>query len=119
MPVFAYDNTKSLFLNSANILIPDIENMSVKTVMAFLNSKLYRYLYKKMFGEVKVLRGNLEELPFPSITQEQDKNICSLADEYIKDSNAKTLLEIDEIIYEIFEIDEPYKNVINEALNVR
>ena len=43
--VFAYDNTGSLFLNSANILIPSIPNMSIKTVMAFLNTPLYQFLY--------------------------------------------------------------------------
>ena len=32
--VFAYDNSKSLFLNSANILIPRIPGMSIKTVVA-------------------------------------------------------------------------------------
>ena len=51
--VFAYDNTASLFLNSANILIPNIPNMCVKTVMAFLNSKLFQFMYMKLFGEVK------------------------------------------------------------------
>lgn len=40
--MFAYDDTSSLFLNSANILIPNIPGMSTKTVLAFLNSSLYR-----------------------------------------------------------------------------
>ena len=41
--------------------------MSVKTVMAFLNSELYSYFYRKLFGEVKVLKGNLINLPFARI----------------------------------------------------
>lgn len=71
--VFAYDDSGSLFLNSANILIPNIPNMSVKTVLAFLNSELYQYMYIVLFSEIKVLKGNLIELPFPQISSEMDK----------------------------------------------
>lgn len=71
--VFAYDDTRSLFLNSANILIPKIPGMSMKAVLAFLNSDLYKFLYKSLFGEIKILRGNLEELPFPEITEKEDE----------------------------------------------
>ena len=70
--VFAYDNTKSLFLNSANILIPNIPNMSIKTVLGFLNSEMFQYLYSVLFSEIKILKGNLCELPFPGINKEQD-----------------------------------------------
>lgn len=72
-PVFAYDNTGSLFLNSANILIPSVPGMSIKTVLAFLNSALFRFFYTRIFGEVKVLKGNLVRLPFPEISPEQDR----------------------------------------------
>lgn len=78
--VFAYDNSKSLFLNSANILIPNIPNMSIKTVLAFLNSELFRFLYKKLFGEVKILKGNLMELPFPHISPGTDALFSSKVD---------------------------------------
>ena len=56
--VFAYDNNASLFLNSANILIPNIPSMSSKSVMAFLNSSLFQFMYIRLFGEVKILKGN-------------------------------------------------------------
>lgn len=81
--VFAYDNTGSLFLNSANILIPDIPHMGIKTVMAYLNSELFQYLYTQMFGEVKILKGNLIQLPFPEITSEQNTEIEKLVDEIL------------------------------------
>ena len=63
--VFAYDNKQRLFLNSANILIPNIDGYSIKDVMTFLNSTLFQYIYTKKFNELKVLKGNLLELPFP------------------------------------------------------
>ena len=70
--VFAYDNTGALFLNSANILIPNIHGMSIKTVMVFLNSKIFQYLYIKLFNELKILKGNLMKMPFPILTKEQN-----------------------------------------------
>lgn len=63
--VFAYDNKQRLFLNSANILIPDIENYSMIDVMKFLNSTIFQYIYQKRFNELKILKNNLIELPFP------------------------------------------------------
>lgn len=100
---FAYDNTGSLFLNSANILIPDIEGMSVKTVMAFLNSELFSFYYKKKFMDIKILRGNLETLPFPKIALEQDNEISIMVDEVIenvKDRNS----DINDYIYNLYGI---------------
>ncbi len=85
--VFAYDNTKSLFLNSANILIPNVPNMSIKTVMAYLNSELFQYLYTKLFGEVKILKGNLILLPFPKITEQQNNIITKIVNELLKGKN--------------------------------
>lgn len=86
--VFAYDNKQRLFLNSANILIPKLKNYTIKEVMTFLNSRLFQYIYTKKFNELKVLKGNLMELPFPKY----DKNM------YPEIS--------DEIIFKIFNLTE-------------
>ena len=95
--VFAYDNSKSLFLNSANILIPRIPGMSIKTVLAFLNSELFKFLYKSLFGEIKILKGNLLELPFPAISPEIDKKLTELVNQVLK-GNKEAIKEIDEVI---------------------
>lgn len=102
--VFSYDNKKSLILNSANILIPAVETHSVKTVLAFLNSKLFQNIYKIKFGEIKILKGNLMQLPFPIIKEEIRKNIENLVDEYLKTKDKKILDKIDTIIFKIFNI---------------
>ena len=68
---FTYDDQQRLFLNSANILIPDVEDMCVKTVLAFLNSELFNFLYVKRFNDLKILKGNLSALPFPKISAER------------------------------------------------
>lgn len=80
---FAYDDSQSLFLNSANILIPEVEGMSVKTVMAFLNSALFSFYYTRRFGDIKILKGNLCSLPFPKITAEQDQEISQMVDQVL------------------------------------
>jgi len=73
--VFAYDNEKRLFLNSANILIPKLRGYKVKDVMTFLNSTLFQYIYTKRFNELKILKGNLMELPFPVYDRKKYTNI--------------------------------------------
>lgn len=113
--VFAYDNSGSLFLNSANILIPKIPNMSVKTVMAFLNSELYQYMYVVLFSEIKVLKGNLIELPFPHISHEMDKTLTGLVQDVIDGDNNK-INSIQDEIYKIYKISIEQKNHIKEFL---
>lgn len=73
--IFAYDNKQRLFLNSANILIPKLENYTIKDVMTFLNSTLFQYIYTKKFNELKVLKGNLMELPFPVFDKKKYKEL--------------------------------------------
>lgn len=104
--VFAYDNQSSLFLNSANILIPRIKGHSVKTVLAFLNSELFQYIYMKKFDELKMLKGNLLQLPFPYLLKEQNKNIEMLVDTVLKTRDVLHLGAIDDIIYSIFELND-------------
>ncbi len=66
--VFAYDDQQRLTLNSANILIPHIPGLSIKVVLAFLNSQVFQYLFKKKCATHKVLRSDLEKLPFPKLS---------------------------------------------------
>lgn len=114
--VFAYDDTASLFLNSANILIPQIPNMSIKTVLGFLNSELYQYLYCTLFSEIKVLKGNLIELPFANITQTQDKLISEYV-QYILDGNDDYIIKLQSTIYKLFDISDSQIKYIREKIN--
>lgn len=104
--VFAYDDQSSLFLNSANILIPRIKDYSVKTVLAFLNSELFQYIYMKKFDELKMLKGNLLQLPFPILSEEQNLQIETFVNNYLKTYDVLHLHEIDDIIYNIFGLND-------------
>ena len=114
--VFAYDDKKRLFLNSANILIPSIPGMSVKTVMAFLNSDLYSFLYKKLFGEIKILKGNLLELPFPAISVETNIEIERIIDQVIISQNASLVRTLQKIIYDVFQLTEDEVEYISSQI---
>jgi len=76
--VFAYDPNGIYSINSANVLIPELKGYTIKSVMAVLNSDLMNFIYQKKFKSLKVLRTNLEKLPFP---KNPDKKIIYLIDE--------------------------------------
>lgn len=74
--VFAYDDKQTLSLNSCNIVIPNVEGMRIKYIMAILNSKVAQFYFKKRFNSVKVLRSHIEQIPIPNVSEkEQDKLI--------------------------------------------
>lgn len=104
-PVVAYDDRQCLCLNSANILIPEVDGISIKSVAALLNSTLYRYYYSMKFPDIKVLKGNLQALPFPKLSQSQDEELKSLVS-FICRSNYSDEYkqQIDQIAYSIFNI---------------
>lgn len=108
---FAYDNSQSLVLNSANILIPVVDFMSTKTILTFLNSSLYKFIYHKLFGDVKILKGNLMKLPFPKISEETNRLLTQVADDIIN-GDLKKIKIADEIIFDIFSIDDESKKYI-------
>ena len=113
---FAYDNTGALFLNSANILIPDIPCMNIKTVMAFLNSRLFKFLYVRMFNEIKILKGNLMQLPFPAITAKVDNCITACVDAILKgDTEAQE--RIDAMIYQSFRLTPEQIRLVEKSVD--
>ena len=101
---FTYDDTQSLFLNSANILIPEVDGMSTKTVLAFLNSSLFNFLYVKRFDDLKILKGNLSTLPFPQITAEEDAQLTDLVERALS-GDKEAPKEIDSFIYSLYQLD--------------
>ena len=105
-PIVAYDNKQCLCLNSANILIPELDGISIKSVAALLNSSLYHYYYSIKFSDIKVLKGNLQELPFPVLTKKQDKDLCDLVSNIYNNSSftPEDQQQLDNEVFSIFEI---------------
>ena len=104
-PIVAYDDKQCLCLNSANILIPQLDTISIKSVAALLNSSLYHYYYSIKFSDIKVLKGNLQELPFPKLTRKQDEDLCALVSTIQSSSFTADFQEqLDQKVYSIFGI---------------
>lgn len=104
-PIVAYDDKQCLCLNSANILIPEVDGIAVKSVAALLNSTLYHFYYTKKFSDIKVLKGNLQTLPFPRLTPVQNKELSDLVTSFKSAEYSETNQQsLDKVVYSIFGI---------------
>lgn len=92
--VFAYDDAQTLSLNSCNILIPEIPEMSMKYVMAILNAGTAQFYFNKQFNSVKVLRSHLEQIPVPVIETEAQNAITGLVDCILEASDASDVIDL-------------------------
>jgi hypothetical protein len=118
-PVVAYDDKQCLCLNSANILIPQLDTISVKSVAALLNSTLYRYYYSLKYSDIKVLKSNLQRLPFPKLTKEQDEDLSTLVSDI--QSNSFSLAyqqQLDKAVYSIFVITSQEQKQISTRIRL-
>lgn len=118
VPVFTYDNEQKLSLNSCNILIPQIEGMNIKYVLAVLNSSVAAYFITKKYNSVKLLRGHIEALPIPMISSEEQNKIIEKVDCLINScNNAKEVYkELDEKIMDIYSLSKKQRKIIYKAL---
>lgn len=89
-PVFAYDNKRMLPLNSCNALIPQLDSLDIKYILAILNSSVAEFYFKKKFNSIKMLKSHIEALPIPVPATKTQSEIVNLVDEIISNPN-KTL----------------------------
>ena len=119
--VFAYDNQKTLSLNSCNILIPKAEGLSSKYIMAVLNSRIVQFFFKKTFCSVKVLRSHLEQIPIPQAEAALQKDIECLVDRILaSDQNEEIQIlydMIDQMIRELYQIPGKEYQMIKEIVD--
>ena len=101
--VFAYDSKGSLTLNSANILIPRLPDMSIKATLAFLNSRVFQYIFTKRFQTRKILRSDLETLPFPLLSLAQTRELEEQV-ERCMGGEYKPAEDLDRMVFAIFGI---------------
>lgn len=103
--VFAYDDHQTLSLNSCNLLIPNIEGLSVKYILSILNSRIAQYYFKKTFNSVKILRSHIEQIPIPEIGKKQQEDLLYYVNALIDvQPNSKTSKIYDELDYKIADI---------------
>ena len=112
--VFAYDSKKALTLNSANILIPRIPGYTIKLVLAFLNSSVFQFINMRKFATHKVLKGNLETLPFPELSDNIAENLLKLIDDQLLGDSCT--IDINDLIYEAFALRDDDIATIEQAV---
>ena len=119
VPVFTYDNQQTLSLNSCNILIPQIEDMDIKYVLAILNSSVAAYFINKKYNSVKLLRSHIESLPIPMISAEKQNDIIKRVDNIINSNESISGLyeELDNEIMNIYSLSEMQRKTIHSALS--
>lgn len=119
--VFAYDNKQTLSLNSCNILIPQIEGMNCKYIMAVLNSRISQFFFQKKFYSVKVLRTHIEKIPIPNASEDCQKHIVDLVNRLEKSTDIKVITslyeEIDALLQELFQLSEEEYSIIKKAVD--
>ncbi len=81
--VFAYDDRQTLSLNSCNVVIPQIDGLQMKYILAVLNSRIAQFYFKKSFQSMKVLRSHIEQIPIPAVGEDRQQEIIHLAERLI------------------------------------
>lgn len=118
--VFAYDDKQTLSLNSCNLVIPNIDGLEMKYIMAILNSRIAQFIFTKQFNSVKVLRSHIEQIPIPDIDVNDQVNIVNIVDELCRDVSNETMYELyerlDKKIATLYNLQEDEYAVILKSL---
>lgn len=118
--VFAYDNKQTLSLNSCNILIPKIEGLGIKYIMAILNSRPAQFYFKKQFNSIKVLRSHIEQIPIPYINKQAQDKITALVDSILiapnNDAVTKLYESLDDEISNLYGLSDNETQLIKKSI---
>lgn len=118
--VFAYDNRQMLSLNSCNLVIPRLEGIPVRYVLAVLNSSAAQFLFQLEFHSVKVLRSHIEQIPIPIAPADVMDTVVTLTDLLIEESGETEIVKLykslDQIIFELFGLTEEEQQIILAAV---
>ena len=120
--VFAYDDKKTLSLNSCNIVIPKIEKLQAKYILAILNSRIAQFIFNKKFDSVKILRAHIESIPIPNASEKQQNEIIKIVDIFIKGFSDIIKMEqlydeLDGIIARLFDLNSEEIKIIKDSVD--
>ena len=119
VPVFTYDNKQTLSLNSCNILIPKIEGLHIKYILAILNSTVATFFFSKKFRFLKLLRSHLEQLPIPLVDMIRQEQIIEKVDHLLfsKENVKQQYEELDEAIMNLYQLNDAQKQIIKQGIS--
>ena len=118
--VFAYDNRQSLSLNSCNLLIPQIEGLSIRYILAVLNSRVAGFYFTNRFHSVKVLRSHIEQIPIPFVEKKQQEEILPYVESLLggeKDTDLQEIYDrLDVQIAKLYRLSPDEYRLIRESM---
>ncbi len=121
--IFAYDNQQYLSLNSANILIPRFNNLSLKYVLAVLNSRIAQFYHSITNPSPRILRSQLESIPIYVCNKKQENIIVQLVECIISSKNPAQRREIyeaiDEKLMDYYMLPNKYKTYITKKDKIK
>jgi len=106
-PCFAFDNNKSIALNTAYIITGDINNL--KYILGILNSNTGRYLTKLYSlqlqkNQYRMLNQYVSKFPIP-INELHKETIIKLVDKLIEKRLLTDEINLNNKVYEIFNLN--------------
>lgn len=118
VPVFTYDDQQTLSLNSCNIVIPKIDGLKIKYILAILNSSVAAYFTSKRFNCVKLLRSHIEQMPIPVVPMDVQAAIIKKVDRIMNSSeNISSLYkDLDDDIMRLYRLSALQVLTIKKAL---
>jgi len=119
--VVAYDDRQMLSLNSCNIVIPKIDGMQIKYILAILNSSVSQFVYQKEFHSIKVLRAHMEHIPIPRVGKAIQNEIMAMPEPLIcgmgKEAAETCQKRLDCRIMDLFRLSAEEQWIIRHALH--
>ncbi len=112
--VFAYDDAQQLTLNSANIVIPEIQGYPMKAIAGLFNSSLYQFLFQKKFSSIKVLKSHLEELPLPVLKEEEMASMLHYVDGLLEGKG--DMEKLDSFVFSLFSLTREERSYVLNAV---
>jgi hypothetical protein len=118
-PVFAVDDKGRLTLNSANILIPQIKDISIYAICAVMNSKLMTFFLQQKFQSVKLLRSHIESVPFPCFNSAPEiwLEIDKLSQQLHQKFSDEKLFKINQLVYKLYGITPTESELIERKIS--
>lgn len=116
--IFAYDDRQRLSLNSCNVVIPRIEGLHMKYILAILNSRVVQFYAQKKWDSLKVLRSHLEQIPIPTIPASQQVSYIQAAEALMEPTThwQTTYDRLDRQIADLYHLTEAEYDVIKRVV---
>ncbi|PIV15441.1 MAG: hypothetical protein COS43_02325 [Gallionellales bacterium CG03_land_8_20_14_0_80_55_15] len=76
--------------------------MNIKVALAYLNSSVFQYVFKKKFSTHKVLKGDMEKLPFPVISKQLHEQLEGMVEAILQGRGSYE--GMDELVFSTFNL---------------